>query len=140
MKTLVFLFILAVESLIGQPQIEQTTVYSLKVTVLNVSNDKGKVGIALHNKLGFMKTPVQKLKASIKDGKSEVVFKNVPPGEYAVVCYHDKNNNNKMDFNFLGIPKEGFGASNNTKNFGPPKYNDAKFEISNSDVSLIIRL
>jgi len=36
----------------------------------------------------------------------------IPPGTYAIACYHDENDNGKLDTNFLGIPKEGTGASN----------------------------
>ena len=54
---------------------------------------------------------------------------------------HDENENNKLDTNFLGIPKESFGCSNNAKGFmGPPKWEDAKFEISNKDVVQNIEL
>jgi uncharacterized protein (DUF2141 family) len=43
---------------------------------------------------------------------------------------HDENDNKKMDTNFIGIPKEDFGCSNNATGFmGPPKYEDAKFML-----------
>ena len=58
-------------------------------------------------------------------------FKEIPKGEYAVAVFHDKNSNEKMDVNFLGIPKEAYGCSNNAKGFmGPPKYEDAKFLLT----------
>jgi len=41
-------------------------------------------------------------------------------GKYAVSVFHDENSNGKLDTNFLGIPREGVGASNNAKgHFGP---------------------
>ena len=43
-----------------------------------------------------------------------------------------------MDTNFFGIPKEDYGCSNNAKNFlGPPKYEDAKFMLSENKTMLI---
>ena len=41
------------------------------------------------------------------------VIEDVPPGEYGVVTIHDENKNRKLDRNFIGIPKEGFGFANN---------------------------
>ena len=42
-----------------------------------------------------------------------VVMENLPPGDYGVVTIHDENKNHKLDRNFIGIPKEGFGFANN---------------------------
>ncbi len=64
------------------------------------------------------------------DKKAIVTFKNIPKGEYAVSFVHDENDNKKMDTNFFGIPKEDYGCSNNARGFmGPPKYEDAKFQL-----------
>lgn len=49
-------------------------------------------------------------------------------GEYAIKVFHDENNNGKLDKNFLGIPSEAYGYSNNASGwFGPPSWEDAKF-------------
>jgi uncharacterized protein (DUF2141 family) len=42
-----------------------------------------------------------------------VVWSHLPPGDYAVAAIHDENRNAKLDRNFIGIPKEGFGFANN---------------------------
>jgi len=48
------------------------------------------------------------------------LFPGVAPGRYAVSVFHDENSNGKMDTNFIGIPREGVGASNNAKgHLGP---------------------
>lgn len=60
-----------------------------------------------------------------------VRFAHLPPGDWAVVLLHDENQNHKMDTGLFGIPKEGFGASNNPKaRTGPPKFRDAAFPIA----------
>ncbi len=112
---------------------------SITATVVNVTSDSGKVGFALYNKTTFMKTPIQSKNAKIINGKSTVVFKNLEDGEYAIVCFHDKNDNDKMDFQPNGMPKEDYGASNNVMSFGPPQYDDAKFVVTDKDVSLDIK-
>ncbi len=112
---------------------------TITATVVNVTSDSGKVGFALYNKTNFRMKPLQGATSKIVNGKSVVVFENIEAGEYAVVCYHDKNNNDKMDFQPNGMPLEDYGASNNVMNFGPPKFEDAKFTIIDKNVSLEIK-
>lgn len=111
----------------------------ITATVINVTSDTGKVGFALYNKTTFMKNPLQSKNAKIIDGKSTVTFENLEPGVYAVVCYHDRNDNDKMDFRENGMPLEDYGASNNVMNFGPPSFENAKFVVADKDVSLDIK-
>lgn len=128
-----FISLFVVQQVTGQTQ-------SITATVVNATSDTGKVSFALYNKQNFLAKPLQAKTATIKNGKSLVVFENVKPGEYAIVCFHDKNNNDKMDFEANGMPIEDFGASNNAMNFGPPQYNQAKFSVTNKNVSLEIKL
>lgn len=69
-----------------------------------------------------------------------MVFENLPSGEYAISLYHDENENNKLDTGWFGIPNEGYGCSNNAKGMmGPPKYEDAKFQLtSNKEMTIKI--
>ena len=53
----------------------------------------------------------------------------IPPGTYAIGVDIDENENMKLDTNFLGIPKEQYGFSNNTKAFDTPKFEAASFVI-----------
>ena len=112
---------------------------TVTATVINISSDEGKVGFALYNKTNFRLKPLQGATSIITKGKSTVIFKNVEVGEYAIICYHDKNNNDKMDFKANGMPLEDYGASNNNMSFGPPQFNDAKFSVIEENVSLEIR-
>ena len=112
---------------------------TVTATVINIPSDEGKVGFALYNKTNFRLKPLQGATSIITKGKSTVIFKNVEAGEYAIICYHDKNNNDKMDFKANGMPLEDYGASNNNMSFGPPQFNDAKFSVIEENVSLEIR-
>ncbi|NOS91716.1 MAG: DUF2141 domain-containing protein, partial [Cyclobacteriaceae bacterium] len=63
----------------------------------------------------------------------EVVIDNLPAGTYGISVMHDANSNEKMDSNFIGMPKEGFGFSNNAKgSFGPPSYEKTKLDFNTS--------
>lgn len=133
MYILLSMILYAMSSTIKQEEI------TITVKVVNVSSDTGKVGFALYDKNSFMTTPLQSSNIEIKEGISEVKFVNILPGEYAVVCYHDKNNNGKMDFTTNGMPLEDYGASNNVMNFGPPTFENAKFNVSDKNVYLEIK-
>ena len=66
----------------------------------------------------------------VVDGQAAVVFENIPHGDYALKVFHDENENQKLDTNFIGMPKEPIAMSNNAVGkFGPPKYEDAVFNL-----------
>ncbi|MBF04294.1 MAG: hypothetical protein CMP76_13470 [Flavobacterium sp.] len=115
--------------------------YSLEVNMSGFKNNKGKVKVGLYtSETSFLKVTFLSLDDSIKNNQAKVMFKNLEKGEYAVSIYHDENNNNEMDKNFFGIPKEAYASSNNAKgSFGPPKYTDAKF-IVKEDTTLHITI
>lgn len=112
---------------------------TITATVVNISNNEGKVSFALYNKETFMKTSLQAKNAKIVDGTSTVVFENLESGAYAILCFHDRNNNDKMDFKDNGMPMEDYGVSNNVMSFALPSYQDAKFDLGDKDLSLEIK-
>jgi uncharacterized protein (DUF2141 family) len=61
-----------------------------------------------------------------------VIFDSLTYGEYAVSVLHDENKNGKIDNNFLGIPREGYGVSNNVNPMlRPPRFTEARFSLQN---------
>lgn len=82
-----------------------------------------------------------KAKVNVEDKKALATFIDLPYGTYAVAVYHDRNANGKMDKNFLGIPKESYGHSNNAGgSFGPPPFDKAKFEFGSPEKKITIKL
>ncbi len=113
---------------------------TITVTVDNVKNDTGKVLMSLHTTDTFMKgNGILDSETDIKDGKVTITFENVQPGEYAIMALHDENGNKRMDFRENGMPIESYGTSNNVMAFGPPQYDDAKFNVEDKDLDLNIR-
>lgn len=112
---------------------------TLEVEMTGFKNNSGLAKVGLYNSEGtFLGATYKKLDSKITDKKATVVFKDLPPGEYAVSMYQDENLNGKMDKNFMGIPKEDYMASNNEKgSFGPPKYDKAKFIIKGNSKIII---
>lgn len=79
--------------------------------------------------------------SAVVDGRGMCVFAGVAPGRYAVAVFHDENGNGRLDTNFLGIPREGVGASNNAKGrFGPPSFGDAAFSFHGGRLELKITI
>ena len=63
----------------------------------------------------------------------------LPHGEYAIAVFVDLNGNGKMDKNFLGIPKEQYGFSNNVMGtMAAPSFEQAKFEVKGPTIHNII--
>ena len=124
-------------------QQETTTVtQEIQVTITDIDSDEGMLYIALYNsEETFLGTRYKSAMSRIEKGNVVVRFTNVPEGIYAVSVFHDENNNQKLDTNFMGIPKEDTGCSNNAKGFmGAQKWEDAKFEIKDKAVSLQINM
>ena len=117
---------------------------TLTVNVKGFNSDKGSAMAALYDDGAAYPTKEAKSKdkqmVKIVQGAAVFSFKGVAPGTYAVAVYHDENGNGKMDTNFIGIPKERTGASNDAKGkMGPPKFQDAKFVVS-GDLAISITM
>jgi uncharacterized protein (DUF2141 family) len=67
-------------------------------------------------------------------------FEGVRPGTYAIAVVHDENGNNKMDLAVF-VPKEGFAFSRNPAiSFGPPKFESAKFQVTDAGASQSMKM
>lgn len=76
----------------------------------------------------------------IENGQATEVFQ-IPAGKYAIAVIHDENGNHKLDRNFIGIPKEGFGFANNPRVLmSPPSFQAAATQVSCPETQLDIRL
>jgi uncharacterized protein (DUF2141 family) len=140
MNVLVKLAVVIIINLIST-QIKAQDTYTITVTVEDLSSNDGKVLLALYNsEKDFLENEYKGTISSIANNKCTVTFENVPEGVYAVSIFHDENDNDKLDSNFIGIPKEDYGCSNNAKGFmGPPKWKDTKFDLE-KDTSITITL
>lgn len=121
---------------------EATTDTGLQIEVLtdNVINDHGKILIALYTKEGFYsRDPFMKTAVAIENGKATSVFKDVPPGTYAIMALHDENENYRMDMQSNGMPKEAWATSGNDLSMGPPDFESSKFELQKENLTINLR-
>jgi len=106
----------------------------LKVSVEGVPSSKGNINVGLYNSSdGFLiadKAMTGKIVRAI-EGTTEIEMDDLPNGTYAVAIFYDENGNEKLDTNFLGIPKEKIAFSNaKMKMFGPPGFEECSFKIN----------
>ena len=137
----------AVTRFIGLTTVRAAGDASLTVRVIGARNAKGAIRAALfRDAKGFPNNAseaVQTQAAAIDPQtlSANIVFTNLPEGIYAVSVFHDENMNQKLDKNFMGIPKEGYGASNNPKKkMGPPSFEETKFQLGGTLQLLEIKL
>lgn len=110
------------------PTFAQET-YTLTVQLLNVRNNKGNILAQLENQDGQI-INIQSAKAT--KGMVTLQFDQLNAGTYAITILHDENDNQKIDTNMLGIPKEGWACSNNARAFmAAPKLKDKLFDLNN---------
>ena len=101
----------------------------LKVDVANVRNARGRIRVEVCTRALFLRDCTYSASALARPGIITVSFPDIPAGRYAVQVSHDENNNNKLDRGLFGIPKEGFGFSNDAKiRMAPPKFDEAAFD------------
>ncbi|HTB96939.1 MAG TPA: DUF2141 domain-containing protein [Terracidiphilus sp.] len=131
----ILLFILATPSCAQSPPSPPQNC-SLHVHVDNVRNTRGVIGLLLFaTPEGWpedVTRSVQHKASSIAPDTldANLSFDTLSPGKYAVVALHDENANMKLDRNFIGWPKEGFGFSNNPRiGLAPASFNQALFLV-----------
>ncbi len=113
--------------------------YVLELEVVNVQAGKGFLRVALHDSaLSYQEADQIPFRSISVPADREIMtlrFEGVPPGRYAFMIYQDVNDNDKIDSNFIGYPKEPFGFSNNPPiRFGPPGFKKASFEVTGNQL------
>ena len=118
---------------------------NIDITVTGVNSQKGEIMVALFDSpdgfpqnavkaIKFVKSPAQK-------GDVVMHLKEVPYGRYAIALFHDTNGDAVLNTNLLGIPKEGYGVSNNIRNkFSAPKFQQALFLHRDGSTKLTISI
>ncbi|RJQ77512.1 MAG: DUF2141 domain-containing protein [Desulfobacteraceae bacterium] len=118
----------------------------IRIEILDIRNSTGTIGCALFESPdGFpfeylrFATHINALK--IQRSQARCDFVDIPPGTYAVAVIHDENMNGKLDTNWLEVPTEGYGFSNNAQPaLGPPEFSAAEFPYEGQDMALTIHL
>jgi uncharacterized protein (DUF2141 family) len=114
----------------------------LVVEVSGVRSDRGRVGCALFAaEAGFpMETAVARLDwQPARPAGTTCRFTGLAPGLYALAVSHDLNGNGKTDTNFLGIPTEDWGVSNNVRpSMRAPRFKEAAFQVGDGTTRIAV--
>ncbi|MFH1051158.1 MAG: DUF2141 domain-containing protein [bacterium] len=142
---LLFVFLLVVASI--NVSLSQNNTGKITIVVNGFKNNTGKARILIFSDKEKKYYPSEHKKAygryivPIKNKKVTFTFENLPFEDYAISVHHDEDNNGKINTNWLGIPNEGLGASNDAKgNFGPPTFEQAKISLSKEELKLEINM
>lgn len=128
----------------------------LKLTVAGVRSDAGALMIGLYDsaerfdtavvnasKIGLLSDKGRLFGVAMRAriGAQGIGFLQLPPGRYAVIVFHDENDNGLLDRDFWGIPKEGYGFGNNaTGFFSAPSFNAAAVTVGSADTVITVFL
>jgi len=143
LSCLVALLLTSMQYGLAQKPPSQANLIHVEIGALR--NDKGKVLCALFaSSDGFPKESqkaVAHATSAISDKKAVCEFPGIAAGRYAISAFHDENSNGRLDTNFIGMPREGVGASNDAKgHMGPPKFPAAAFQFAGGRLELKITI
>jgi uncharacterized protein (DUF2141 family) len=77
-------------------------------------------------------------RTAAKAGTVEMRLTGVKPGTYAIAVFHDLNGDGKLGRNFIGLPNEPYGFSNDVGRRGPPDFNGALITIKDPSATVTI--
>lgn len=117
----------------------------LRVQLTGIDKAKGQILVALYDRetafLNTQKAHSLKVLPVENKGTLSLSLGALPTGEYALACFHDLNNNGKLDKNLLGVPTEPYGFSNNARpKFRAPSWEEAKFALPQGGAVVTVAL
>ncbi|PMB48621.1 hypothetical protein CEN39_22715 [Fischerella thermalis CCMEE 5201] len=136
--TLFYLFLLSNFVILDLATANSNANSNIKLTVVvdGIRNQKGQICLRIHNdEQGFPFTDTSEVQSGcvqIQGNSIKKDFYGLKPGTYAVAVVDDQDGDYKLNRNFLGVPQEGFGVSNNPTisiKTGVPKFQDASFSL-----------
>ena len=126
--------------------VEPSACPGIHVQVLEIRNSTGTVDCALFESatgfpVEFLLSATNVMVIKVRKTQARCDFEDIPPGTYALAVIHDENMNGKLDVNALGVPKEGYGFSNDVKAwFGAPSFEAASFKYDGRNLDLTIAM
>lgn len=136
----VILFLIQSALMVFAQSVQKGTVI---VEITGIENKGGIMMVGLFKETDkFLEIPSFSNETIIQDESIiSVKLENIPFDTYAISIYHDLNENGELDSNFIGIPKEPIGFSNNYfPKFGPPKFKKAAFDLKQNELKLNVNL
>jgi uncharacterized protein (DUF2141 family) len=84
---------------------------------------------------------VREIKRKVGAASAQILVEGLAAGHYGAMVFQDLNLDGRMNFNFVGMPLEPYGFSNNSRGlFGPPAWGKAAFRFGGGDATHSIRV
>lgn len=129
MKKIIFIFTILLTVFTGLYSEETGPEFEVTLNITNIETIEGKLFLSIYQDAqSFKKKEPLKTVSVQVDGKEMTITEKLPQGEYVFFVYQDINKNDKLDRNFLGMPKEPVGYGNH-KGGRPGRFNKLKIEI-----------
>ena len=106
---------------------------ALEITIDGLRTNEGRVWVGLYASEDDWDEQIESAQgwADVDDGVARVRLAELSSGAVAIQAFHDANGNNDFDTNFMGIPSERYGFSNNPRpKFRGANWDEAVFELS----------
>ena len=114
---------------------------TLTIEMTGLPQPKGNLMVAVYDSAQAMKSgqnTVAKQIIAVHSSQHSMTLKDLPAGHYGVMVFQDLNDNHQLDRNFVGIPSEPYGFSNNPSLTGAPKFDDIAFALGDKDLQISI--
>ncbi|MBN1132656.1 MAG: DUF2141 domain-containing protein [Bacteroidales bacterium] len=117
---------------------------TLAIKFTGMQNNVGAIAIGINSSdQGWPRKPQLEFrwkKTNSNEGILMAAIEDLPFGTYAISALDDENGNLEMDM-ILGVPREGFGFSNNPPiRFKTPSYESCAFKFEQPHMEIIIEL
>lgn len=118
----------------------------IHVEILGIRNNIGAVACALFESpegfpTEFVRFATNLMMVKVRAAKATCGFEDISPGRYALAVIHDENRDGELATNWMGIPQEGYGFSNDAKGIvGAPSFEAASFPYDGQSLQMTITL
>ena len=132
--------------LVGTVSSAQPPQPGIHVEILGIRNSIGGVACALFEApegfpTGYLRFASNIMMVKVRATKATCDFENIAPGTYALAVIHDENRDGELQTNWMGVPKEGYGFSNDAKGLlGPSSFEAASFSYNGQSLNMTIAL
>ena len=114
----------------------------LELKVENIKGTSGDLRVAVYGSpADYRKSAVREVKARVAGDPMAIHIEGLAAGDYAIALFHDRNGNEKLDSNMIGIPTEPYGFSGSARNpMGPATWDQARFGVAPDGATVTVRL
>jgi uncharacterized protein (DUF2141 family) len=114
----------------------------LELKVENVKGASGDLRVAVYgSSADYRKSAVREIKVAAVGDPVSIPISGLAAGDYAIALYHDRNGNQKLDSNLMGIPTEPYGFSGSSRDLmGPATWEQARFAVGSDRATVTVRL